>query len=80
MEQESHGDYKRTQQGVSNVFLYYIYYYYKSYSKLYIVHKSTILLSQGEHAIAMPLMLLCWKMLFCERKYSYRVFKYVRLF
>jgi len=32
---ESHGDYKRTQQKVPNIFLHYIYYYYY-YSKLYI--------------------------------------------
>ena len=37
MEQESYGDHKKTQQGVSNVFLHYIYYYYKSYSKLHIL-------------------------------------------
>ena len=34
---ESYRDYKRTQQEVSNVFLYYIYYYYKSYPKLHIL-------------------------------------------
>ena len=38
MNKVSHEDYKRTQQGVSDVFLYYIYiyYYYKFYPKLYV--------------------------------------------
>ena len=33
---ESHRDHKRTQQGVSDVFLHYICYYHKSYPELYI--------------------------------------------
>jgi len=33
-------------------------YYYKSYSKLYIIHEFTILLSQGIHAVTILLTLL----------------------
>jgi len=42
MEQESCGNYEKTQQRVSNVFLYYIYYYYKSYSKLHVLSMSLL--------------------------------------
>ena len=48
---DTYRDYKRTQQGVLHVFLHYIYYYYKSYSKLHVLfisllyyyHKTNIL-------------------------------------
>ena len=42
MEQESCGNHKRTWQGVPNIFLHYIYYYYKSCPKLYILFMSLL--------------------------------------